>query len=672
MHFLGDEMTMSGKPGRLFQTALALAISFPHGAQSAAPSRPDSLSRLSVSEIKEEIASTRTRLDQLPRRLIRESGGTLGFGTHLKANKPGNVWVEVDLLETHHFDTLVVVPAVLIDERKAVSNFAFPEHFQIRGYASAEDSTGHLLFDSRTDTAPLTPFPDRSPVIIHCPGSSARRIRIIPNALIKEPISDYHIFALSELLVFDGERNLALGKPVNSPKWTRHAPVWHKQYLTDGYMPYSGPGSKTDTPTNGCRMVIPAHNSTPPSITLDLGREYPLDEIRLHPLQMDRNFVVFHKAALGFPPGFRIDVSNDADFTAPTRVFATGPDNYPSPGHRLACFAANGASGRFVRILANRPAPHPRNRNSLLAFAEIEVISRGIPVSPGADVRLSHQPDIKRLPPSMLTDGVSSNGRILPMRSWLADLSERNLMETRLAALRAELQDRYLRQSRTIRRLGWGTGATLFLALAAVLWQQLIRQRQIYRLKSDLAADLHDEFGGTFSGLALLADELANEKDMPRPHIPRLARIAEISRTSANNARALVQILESRGVTGGLIGEMRATAKLLMLKHHCQLDLEGGKLAEKLTPKQKWHLLLFFKEALNNIVKHARASSVEIRLRVTTKQLCLTITDNGRGLDGTPPNPPAHLAMRAAKLNAKLDLSAPPAGGTTVNLTKML
>ncbi|MGD7651615.1 MAG: hypothetical protein ACQCXQ_00270, partial [Verrucomicrobiales bacterium] len=74
---------MSGKPRRLFQTALALAMSFPHGSLSAAPSRPDSLSRRSISEIKKEIETTQSRLDQLPQRLIRESGGTLGFGTHL-------------------------------------------------------------------------------------------------------------------------------------------------------------------------------------------------------------------------------------------------------------------------------------------------------------------------------------------------------------------------------------------------------------------------------------------------------------------------------------------------------------------------------------------------------------------------------------------------------------
>jgi len=51
----------------------------------------------SIEELKEEIEKTQGRLDSLPLRLIRESGGTAGFRVKSSQNTPEELWVEVDL-----------------------------------------------------------------------------------------------------------------------------------------------------------------------------------------------------------------------------------------------------------------------------------------------------------------------------------------------------------------------------------------------------------------------------------------------------------------------------------------------------------------------------------------------------------------------------------------------
>lgn len=649
---------------------LVVALLPVKAALSAESPPPNAFADLSMAEVEQAIETTQETLDQLPSRLIRESGGTLGFRSNQKVDQPQEAWVEVDLKENRRFDTIVLVPAVIIDENKVISNHIFPERFQIRSYASAEDEIGQLLFDSTIE--PLTPYPNQSPVIIDCPGASAQRIRFIPLELHQLLDLPQYLFALSELLVFDGNQNLALGKPVTAKYWTEHSPIWHKKYLTDGYMPYSEPSARTDGKINCSRMLIPPESKTPASITLDLGSEQLLDEIRLYPIHMDRNYAVFHKAAMGFPQQFKIEVSKNAAFTSPTVIFDTGSTDYPSPGHRLACFSAKSATGRFVRITATRLPTHPRRKGFIYAFAEIEVLAQGDVISRGAKVALSHRIDIRKYPASMLVDGISANGTILPMRSWLAELAERNRLEVKLAALQSELQARYLRQSRIVHALRWGIGIAILLTIVVYFWQRLVRQSHIYRLRENLAADLHDEIGGNFSGIALLSDELAHEEDMPEAHIQQLISIAEISRTSANNARTLVRFLESRHVRGELLGEMQATAELLLTKHHYTFEIDGYKYVKKLAPKEKWHLLLFFKEALNNIAKHAQAREVKIQLQFTAKRLSLSIMDNGHGLDTTNNRPPAHLAMRAQKLKAKLDISTRPDGGTSIQLEKPL
>lgn len=650
---------------RFFLFIAVLSLGLP--APGAAGKSPDPYGGLSSADLKNKIETVRARLDRLPLRLIRESGGTLGFRGQSTDSKATHSWVEIDLEQKLDFDTIMLVPAVMIDEHKECSNEDFPLRFQIHLYADAEDETGRLLFDSTT--TPMVPPPNQSPVIIDCPGSSARRIRFTALEPFKSPIYPLYYFALSEMLVFDGERNLALGKPVKSPGWTKHRPIWHKNYLTDGYLPFSQPLSRETAQESVCRIHVPPQTGNA-SITMDLGREYPLDEIRLYPVHIGPNFAVFHRTALGFPRTFNIEVSKDAAFSSPAVVYDTRSTDYPSPGHRLACFSAMGATGRFVRITARRLPPHPQLKGNILAFGEIEVVAEGAVVSRGAKVSLSHQPEIARLPAAMLVDGLASNKKILPLRSWLTDLSERNLLEAQLETLQTELQRHYLRQSRTIRLMGWSVTAILAAALITYLMQRQIRQRHIYRLRENLAADLHDEIGGNFSGIALLCEELAHEEDMPETHIPQLMTVADISRASANNTRNLVRFLEARGGSGDLLAKMQALAEHLLSGQISQFDIEGAKHIGRLGPKDKWHLLLFFKEALTNIIKHAQATEVKIRLQLTAHRLRLSISDNGRGL---PDNRlPTHLSIRAEKLKAILTLSTPPDGGTEITLEKKL
>lgn len=661
---------MHGRGRLLLKATAMLTFLFASTILCAESPPADSIAQLTIAEIEQEIAHTQATLDQLPRRLIRESGGTLGFRAVGNDHVPEKSWVEIDLLENRKFDSIVVVPAVLLNEYQESANHAFPELFQIRIYATAEDTTGTLLYDSTVE--PLKPYPNQAPVFINCPGTSAQRIRFIPLELHEVFDLPPDIYTLSEILVFDGSHNLALGKPVTAPRSTSHRPIWFKNYLTDGYMPYSEPSMGADTKINGSRMFVSLQEQAAASITLDLGREQVLDEIRLYPIQADRNFAVFHKTAMGFPVQFKIEASLDETFRSPTLLFNTGPTDYPSPGHRLASFSANGAIGRFVRITANSLPQHPRRNGYIFAFSEIGIISQGEVVSLGADVSFSHPVDIEKFAPKMLVDGIAANGTIISLRSWLTKLAERNRLEEQLLALQSALQNRYLRQSRIVNSLKWSIGIIILIALVVHFWQRLVRQRHIYRLREDLAADLHDEIGGNFSGIALLSDDLVHEKDTPAAHIPQLTKIAEISRTSANNARALVRFLESRNVTGELLREMRTTTELLLAKHHYKFDVDGYKYVSKLEPKEKWHLLLFFKEALNNIAKHAEASEVEIQFQLTAHRLTLCIVDNGHGFSTTNNRQPAHLAMRAEKMKAKLDISSRPGGGTSITLEKQL
>jgi cytochrome c553 len=105
-------------------------------------------------------------------------------------------------------------------------------------------------------------------------------------------------------------------------------------------------------------------------LQLDLGREHDLREIVLYPCYDDFNSI---GAGFGFPPRYRVEVSNDPTFAADaTVVSAHETADAPSPGtvpQRLATTA----KGRYVRITATRLAP--RKDDFIFALAEIDVIA---------------------------------------------------------------------------------------------------------------------------------------------------------------------------------------------------------------------------------------------------------------------------------------------------------
>lgn len=117
-----------------------------------------------------------------------------------------------------------------------------------------------------------------------------------------------------------------------------------------------------------------------PSVTLDLGREYPLDKVFLVPSQRE-----FAEDTGIFPRRFTLEISKTADFsqkmvihTTPsgTRTpLATDGNPVPFPAHGVA---------RYVRLTVHEG--HNKGMLDLFGLSEIAVFSNRDPVSFGASV----------------------------------------------------------------------------------------------------------------------------------------------------------------------------------------------------------------------------------------------------------------------------------------------
>ncbi len=98
---------------------------------------------------------------------------------------------------------------------------------------------------------------------------------------------------------------------------------------------------------------------------------------------------------------------------------------------------------------------------------------------------------------------------------------------------------------------------------------------------------------------------------------------------------------------------------------------------ELLPPEFEVNLFRIVQEALNNILKHAKASEVRITVSHEPKALRLVVEDNGCGfeqarLQSSPPNQRGlgvrQLAERARMMGGRVNLQSRPGHGTRLTV----
>ena len=74
---------------------------------------------------------------------------------------------------------------------------------------------------------------------------------------------------------------------------------------------------------------------------------------------------------------------------------------------------------------------------------------------------------------------------------------------------------------------------------------------------------------------------------------------------------------------------------------------------------KRQNIYLIFKEAVNNIAKHAKASQVDIQIDNDEQKFRMNIKDNGKGFDVSQKqigHGLINMKMRAKRINAKLTI----------------
>ncbi len=114
----------------------------------------------------------------------------------------------------------------------------------------------------------------------------------------------------------------------------------------------------TNTPASAYRAYRSKPAKTADATTwvqIDLGDTQQIDFVKVYPAN-EKGFPGRDEwyAGEGFPVRFRIESSNDPDFQNPTVIVDHTDTDYPNPHGNIEKYAAQGVTGRYVRLTATR------------------------------------------------------------------------------------------------------------------------------------------------------------------------------------------------------------------------------------------------------------------------------------------------------------------------------
>jgi ligand-binding sensor domain-containing protein len=215
------------------------------------------------------------------------------------------------------------------------------------------------------------------------------------------------------------------------------------------------------------------------------------------------------------------------------------------------------------------------------------------------------------------------------------------------------------------------------LALAACFYGvYTFRLRQLLaveRVRMRIATDLHDDIGSALSQIGLLS-EAARRQPGTHGMPDALARIATVSRETAVAMGDIVWTINPRRDSlGDLSARIRRFASELFGARDIECVVVTPESDEnlKLGIDTRRQLLLVAKEAMHNVIRHARATQVSIELKHERRWVVFQIGDNGAGFDPqarAEGHGIASMRSRAEGLGGKLTVESGNGSGTSLEV----
>jgi PAS domain S-box-containing protein len=164
--------------------------------------------------------------------------------------------------------------------------------------------------------------------------------------------------------------------------------------------------------------------------------------------------------------------------------------------------------------------------------------------------------------------------------------------------------------------------------------RELEQKESLVAERTRLARDMHDGLGAGLTRIKVLSERIENDGSQPAK---TKAHARLISATTRELAQCLDEIVwavnpqKDRLENLGSYLAAYADDFLSQANLRCRLDVPEVLPEIPVSARSRQYVFLAVKEALNNVVKHARATEVRLHLAMRENRLVIRVSDNGRG-----------------------------------------
>lgn len=202
----------------------------------------------------------------------------------------------------------------------------------------------------------------------------------------------------------------------------------------------------------------------------------------------------------------------------------------------------------------------------------------------------------------------------------------------------------------------------------------LEQQHAIEKERLRISKDMHDEVGASLTRISILSELARKQGGEPEKTEQVIGQISEIAGNVVDEMSEIIWAMNPRNDTlDGFAAYSRRYASSYLETAGIGINFH---FTDPMPPLHmnaeiRRNLFLVIKEALHNVVKHAKANQVKLSIILDNKQLSITLIDDGLGMDHTHHsggNGLINMKKRLDDIGGSFEIESHPGKGTAIKL----
>ena len=203
---------------------------------------------------------------------------------------------------------------------------------------------------------------------------------------------------------------------------------------------------------------------------------------------------------------------------------------------------------------------------------------------------------------------------------------------------------------------------------------RLEQQRVLEQERLRIAHDIHDDLGARVTQISLFSAMAQNNQAFPDKARENFDQISRMSRELVSALYETVWAVNPENDNLDALGNFLCQMVNQLCDQRqlrCRLHVEELPREIQISSATRHNITMAVKEAVHNVIKHAKASEVTVHIALVGRLLTIVVQDDGCGFqsDTTPPgNGLANMKRRFENIGGTCDVESQPGRGTRVNL----